>query len=310
MKQVPDDLATDRLHVALIHRPFEVWPILGDCRLEFFYVGLTAAVWLVTPNKRFEVNSLSVALFCFFVGVLFAALVSPWGDACTVTLDNYYKYYVFYAMLVTVVHTEEDLKRLVLAYLGVLFIYMLHSLLEFHNGRYVYRMGICRMQGVDTSSDPNAFAASIVLTQVFVSVLWRAYPTRAVRGFLFAFVALSVLCVNLTGSRGGFVMLVLWASLAIWNSAWRWRLLGPTLLAAPLLFMALPAPLQNRFETIINPDVGPKNAELSADVRRKGPAYRFGAVDGVSAQRRWPRAWQAATHRDLKAPQHVRSAPG
>ena len=42
-------------------------------------------------------------------------------------------------------------------------LYMSHSLREYVQGRHVYRMGIARMVGVDsTLGDPNAFGGSLV----------------------------------------------------------------------------------------------------------------------------------------------------
>ncbi len=55
------------------------------------------------------------------------------------------------------------------AFLAVMFVYMLHSLREYFNGRHVYRMSIDRMIGVDQAmSDPNSFGASIPLMRFAV----------------------------------------------------------------------------------------------------------------------------------------------
>ena len=39
-----------------IHRPFEVWPALGDLRIELCYMLITGGVWLFTPGKRWPAN--------------------------------------------------------------------------------------------------------------------------------------------------------------------------------------------------------------------------------------------------------------
>jgi O-antigen ligase len=284
-----------------IHRPFEVWPVLGDFRIELIYMILTSVVWMLTPNKRFVSNSLTAAWAAFIGAVFICSIISPWSDICMSHFDNYYKYFVFYLMLVTVVR-EEDLNRVILAFVAVLAVYMLHSLWEYHNGRRIYRMGIDRMVGVDsTSSDPNALAATIVLGQVFVPVLWREFSSRLVRCFLISFVALSMLCIALTGSRGGFVMLLLVIAAVVWRSSWRGRLVLPVLLGAPLLFAALPEKLQNRFETIVNPDVGPKNAKISGEQRYEGfiigmQLWQENPLSGVG-----PGAWRPATGRPINA---------
>lgn len=285
-----------------IHRPFEIWPILGDLRIELVYMLITGITWLATPGKRFVADPLNVAFAAFFGAVVICSLASPWSASCLVLLDSYYKFFVFYLMLVTVVRDEEDLKRLLLFFECVIGVYMLHSLREFLGGHHVYRMGIVRLMGVGlTASDPNAFGATIVLAQVFVPALWRNYPSRWVRMFLLGFLGLSAICIGLTGSRGAFVLLLLWYGLAVWQSRWRMQLLVLAIPAAPLLFFALPEKLQTRFETIINPEVGPKNALESAEGRREGFLIGVQLIQQNPLTGIGPEAWIPATGRTIKA---------
>ena len=166
----------------------------------------------------------------------------------------------------------------------------------------VDRMGIARLIGVGISGgDPNAFGATIVLAQVFVPALWRAYTSPQVRSFLIGFLALSALCVSLTGSRGSFVLLVMWYGLAIWQSRWRQTALALALPAAPLLFFALPDKLQTRFETIIDPSVGPKNAQTSAEGRKQGFLIGLQLLQENPMTGVGPDAWIPATKREIKS---------
>src|SRR5262249_6334881 len=144
-------------------------------------------------------------------------------------------------------------------------IYMSHSLLEYTRGRHVFRMGIPRLIGVDTTlGDPNSFGASVVYALPLVAPFWYCKPSRLLRWFLVGYVGLSTVCVGLTGSRSSFLGLLLWGLVMAWRGKYRWRVLGALVVAAPLLFTLLPGSLQNRFETIINPEVGPANAQSSA----------------------------------------------
>ncbi|MBL8793096.1 MAG: O-antigen ligase family protein [Planctomycetia bacterium] len=285
-----------------VHRPFEIWPILGTVRIELLYMIMVGSVWLAAPHKRLRFNALHIALFCFAAAVLFCSLLSPWSDHCLDVIDPYFKFLIYYLMLVTVVQDEENLQRLLYAFLGFMALYMLHSLWEYMHGRYVHRMGIARMVGVDsTRSDPNAFASSILLSLVFVPVLWRSAQSRAARCALAGYLALSVLCINLTGSRGSFVGMVLWAAVVIWQSEWRKTLAFASIAAAPLLFMALPETLQNRFETIINPDAGPKNAQLSSEARIIGFNLGIQLLQDNPLSGIGPGAWRPATGRKLES---------
>jgi O-antigen ligase len=254
-----------------IHRPFEVWPVLAAVRLERVYMVATLAFAALAPGKRWLPNAQHFAHLGFSAAVFLCWIASPWADKGEEVVENYFKILVFYFLLVSLIHDEGSLKRIVLALLCITFIYMSHSLWEYVNGRHTFRMGIPRLVGVDSSlGDPNSFGASILYTLPFVTPFWLGQPSRKVRLFLIAFVALSFVCIGLTGSRGSFVGLLVWVLVMVLRSRWRWRLLGLSVLAAPLLFAALPGSLQTRFETIINPEVGPKNAQGSALSRLEG----------------------------------------
>lgn len=279
-----------------IHRPFEIWPTLGMFRIELVYMLITGSVWLVNSEKRWLSNPLHWGNFLFAFVVVLTWAVSPWGDAGQLTVENHFKILVFYVLLVTIVHDEQKLQLVVKAMMAILALYMLHSFREYLNGRHDYRMSIARMVGVDQSQgDPNAFAASIVYGLPLVVPFWLCKPTNLMRAFLIGFVLLSMGCIALTGSRSGFVGLLLAALAVIMRSKLRWRLLGLAILAAPLLWLVLPPSLQNRFETIIDPSVGPANAKESADGRLIGLQMGWKLFTDNPATGCGPGAWRKAT---------------
>jgi O-antigen ligase len=254
-----------------IHRPFEIWPALGDIRLELLYMLVTGLIWLAFPGKRWLPNPLHLGIAAFAAAMLLCWLASPWNGETLETVERWFKLLVFYAMLVTVVHDEAQLKKVVLAFLVVMFVYMTHSLWEFHNGRHEYRMSIVRMIGVDRSlGDPNSFGASIVYALPLVVPFWCCWPSRLLRGFLAAYVGLSAMCIVLTGSRSAFLGLLVFAAVTVWYSRRRWLGLTAAVALVPVLWAAVPGTLQTRFETIVNPEVGPANAQVSAQGRLEG----------------------------------------
>jgi O-antigen ligase len=253
-----------------IHRPFELWPVLATVHLERVYMLLTLVAAAVA-RKRWLPNWQHVAHLTFAAVVALCWALSPWADEGEHLVEDYFKILVFYLLLVSLVHDERSLERVLLAFLAIMFIYMSHSLWEYLHGRHVYRMSISRMIGVDsTLGDPNSFGASIVYALPFVVPFWLHRPSWLMRGFLCAYIALSFVCIGLTGSRSSFVGLGLLALILVLRSRWRWPLLGLGVVSAPLLFAALPPSLQNRFETIIHPEVGPANAQVSALSRLEG----------------------------------------
>ena len=41
-----------------IHRPFEIWPALGEIRLEWLYMLLTGGIWVAYLRKKWMPNFL------------------------------------------------------------------------------------------------------------------------------------------------------------------------------------------------------------------------------------------------------------
>jgi hypothetical protein len=256
-----------------IHRPFEVWPVLGTFHLERIYMlGMLLAA-LGWPRKKWIPNRMHFAFAALALAVLVCWMASPWAGRpeSEHIVEDYFKIFVFYVLLILFVHDERDLQRLLKGFLTVMAIYLAHSLREYFNGRHSYQMSIVRMIGVDTTmGDPNSFGGTIVYVLPFVVPFWMDLQSRRWRWFIAGYVALSLVCVGLTGSRSAFVGVVLAALMTVLRSQYRGRLAVLLVMIAPLLWFALPASMQTRFETIVDPSVGPANADVSARGRIEG----------------------------------------
>jgi hypothetical protein len=254
-----------------IYRPFEVWPSVGAYRVELLYMLATVTTWILYPQKQWPASTITWGIVGFGGAVLLSWLVSPWYGESGPTVENYFKTSVFYVLLITTVREEGDLRLLCAAFLGIIALYMGHSLLEFVRGRHLYRMDIVRLIAVDLfMNDPNTFGASILYALPLVLPFWSAYSRFRIRFVLVMFILLSAACIVLTGSRSAFVgTLVLCAFTIVW-SRHRWTLLILSALCAPFVWLAIPEPLQNRFETIVHPEAGPLNAQQSANGRIEG----------------------------------------
>ncbi len=280
-----------------IDRPFEVWPWLGDLHVERIYMLFTMAAWAVYPDKRWLPNAQHAAYALFAVAVLGCWAVSPWADKGQQTVEDWLKIVVFYVMLVTTIHDEKGLKHIAVGFLTVMALYLLHSFREYLGGRHTYRMGIARMVGVDTTlGDPNSFGASIIYALPIVAAAWQSdIAGRLGKLMLAGYVGLSSLCILLTGSRGSLLGLCVWFAIIVWGTRYRTRAALALAVAAPLAFVALPDSLQTRFETIINPEVGPANA------RESGQGRLIGFFTGLDLWARspftgvGPGAWRPAT---------------
>ncbi len=261
-----------------VHRPFEVWPALGALQLERGYMFVMLLAWFVSPGKGFASNRIHAALALFTVVLIAAWVISPYArmPGCTDVVENYFKVSVFYVLVVTTVRDERGLRLLVLLFMASVSLYMAHSILEFINGKYQWRMGIRRMIGVDqTFNDPNAFASTLLYTLPLTLPFWREQPRRIPRGVLIGYTMGVCGCILMTGSRAGFLGLVLFATIVLVASSKRkgqMILLGGfgALAAFAILTVALPEELQNRYLTIVDSTRGPRNAEVSASGRLDG----------------------------------------
>jgi len=254
-----------------IHRPFEIWPVLGEYHVERVYILAAALVWLAVPGKRLLPTKQDLAIGFFCLAVLTAWVLSPWSDAGQAAVEDYFKIVVFYVLVTTAITRVQQLRLLTLGFLLIMTLYMLHSLWEYHNGRHTFRMGIARLIGVDkTLGDPNSFGASIVYALPFVRLFWLTAKERWVKAFLVGYSGLSGLCILLTGSRSSLLGLLIFGLITVAQTRRRILYLSLATAVACAAFVALPADLQTRFETIINPEVGPKNAQVSGQGRLDG----------------------------------------
>src|SRR6476660_3937912 len=63
-----------------IHRPFELWPALGDLHVERVYILGVMAAWAIWPGKRWVPNLQHLAYLAFATAVAFCWAMSPWAD--------------------------------------------------------------------------------------------------------------------------------------------------------------------------------------------------------------------------------------
>jgi O-antigen ligase len=261
-----------------IHRPFEVWPALGTLQIERGYMILLLLVWLLSPGKGLAVNRINLSLVLFALAMLLTWLASPYAGMAgpLEAVENYFKVAVFYVLLITTVRSERDLRLMLLIYLGSVGLYMTHSLLEYINGRYEFRQDIRRMVGVDISfRDPNAFASGLLFALPMTFPFWMERPRRIPRSILLGFTAIACLCILLTGSRTGFLGILLVGVISLLLFIRR-KGLALVLVALScvgflaLLTVALPDELQTRYLTIVDSSYGPRNAQESAEGRVEG----------------------------------------
>jgi hypothetical protein len=286
-----------------IHRPFEIWPFLGDLRLERMYIFCVAAVWLFYPGKGWCADRLNKAMLYFTAVILLCWFTSPYpmyvGEK---VWEDHYKVGVLFLLLVSVARDEKKLKQLIAMYLIALFLYQAHSFLEFLNGRYSYRMRTYRMVGVDkTGNDPNTFSATLLHAMPLLVPFWLAVRGPKVKPLIVGHLLLNLLCIYLTGSRRAYVGMACLTFLLVWRSKNRWSLLMMLGLLSPLVFAVMREDLQTRLLTIFDSSVGPSNAKTSARFRLDALFYGLDIMQNYPLTGSGPATFALASRTGLQA---------
>ncbi|MFO0754799.1 MAG: O-antigen ligase family protein [Thermodesulfovibrionales bacterium] len=256
-----------------VFRPFEYWPALAAVRLERVYMLFLMTAVFLWSHRKHKPHPVNTALFAFFSAMLLSSLFAfKMQEAYQASFD-YFKLIVFYYIIVLTLRDEEQMKKFIIAYLAVMFLYVGKSAWEFFvNDRHMWRMGIRRMIGVDTTyGDPNSFAASIAYSLPF---LWAMIKQKGLplltRKMLWAYGVLAVTCIVFTGSRSGMVTALLFVFLVLFGASR--KVLGLTLVLVMLAFTwnTMPVEYQVRFKSVFVKGIAPKGADESAEGRLSG----------------------------------------
>lgn len=251
-----------------IHRPFEEWPWLGAMRIERMYMIMVIGVWVLSGPALIRWNRIYTGFILLTGVVLTSWLASPYPTHGEWSVENYLKYLVFFVLLVTSVRNTNDLRMILLGYVGAVGIFMAHSMREAFAGRINWdSQGVHRMVGVgNTFSHPNDFAGLITMSLPFVYPLWFEARKWWHKGAILAYVGLTVWCVIRTNSRMGMCGILMAGLLLVLVSGpvWRRRLLflSPLLLVA--LWWIIPVETRNRFYTLIDPSSANAAAQASS----------------------------------------------
>ncbi|MBZ0154750.1 MAG: O-antigen ligase family protein [Alphaproteobacteria bacterium] len=256
-----------------VFRPFEYWPVLATIRIERVYMLFLMTAVFLWRHRKHKPHPVNSTLFAFFSAMLLSSLFAFRMQEAYWASFDYFKLIVFYYIIVLTLNDEEQMKKFIIAYLAVMFLYVGKSAWEFFvNDRHMWRMGLRRMIGIDTTyGDPNSFAASIAYSLPF---LWAMLKQKSLsfmtRKMLWAYGILAGTCIVFTGSRSGMVTALLFLFLVLFGASR--KVLGVTLVLVMLAFTwnYMPEEYQVRFKSIFVKGIAPKGADASAEGRIGG----------------------------------------
>lgn len=260
-----------------IVRPFEVWPRLGDLYFERIYMVIVLLVLFLgrVAGKISFSGGINLAVLSFLGSMTISLAASPYFDVGLIQWWEYVKLLVFYCVLLVVLKNAEDLQTIMVAFVCIILLYESKSLWEYLvNGRHVYRMGIARLTGIDTTAgDPNTFSGTLVLAAPFVWMVYnveKADPQGKWKVCLAWMVfAISTICIILTGSRSGLISWIAFWGLIWWGGRRQLRYLVVAVAVGALVWGVMPDSKKARFESLWDKSIN-VSANQSADGRLEG----------------------------------------
>jgi hypothetical protein len=256
-----------------IERPWESIRYLRDVPIERPYMIFLLFMVLV---KRSWTPRFKIFHFWMTGFLIFHYMSSPFAYIPAAAFDQsfeVFKVFTLFYLITIIINTPKDLDRFLFWFLIIMSFYLAHSLKEFGNGRHEYRMGMVRMMGVDEiGGDPNYFSQTIYLSLPIWWAVFKTKQTKKKKVFLFSYLILALTCIVLTGSRGGYIgILIFLVFLLVENKGF--KLIFSAILITTLLLVTwqvMPPDKKIRFETLFNADAGPANAHESAEGRITG----------------------------------------
>lgn len=268
-----------------VFRPFEYWPILGYFHIERIYMIFLLIAVAIWPERRYINHPINKLILLFLIVMVLSSVLALRPNKAYVSTFDYFKLVVFYFIILMTIQDEEQLKNFLIAYILIMFIYVGKSAWEFFiHDRFLYRMGISRMMGIDiTYSDPNSFAASIAYSLPFVwALICSKFKENWLKICLVGYFALALISIIFTGSRSGMVATLLFFVMA-WMKTSK-KVVGLVVLSFLLIFLwgFMPTNYQIRFKSIFIKGIAEKGADVSAQGRI------VGLKQGIRLFKRYP----------------------
>jgi O-antigen ligase len=202
-------------------------------------------------GERFLLGRISWA-FLGFLGVCYLSILTAvWRGGALVTANDLATTFVFFFCFVNLITGPKDLRRFLWVYVIAIGWEAASSLWAFGAHPY-FAQGIQRATSLEvTWGDPNITAANLALTLPILAVLLKGTRGFVGKSLLVGLGALYLICIVLTGSRGGAVLtVVVFLALALQSS--KRMLLIPTLFGClALAWVFVPPEYQERYRTLL-----------------------------------------------------------
>jgi len=196
-------------------------------------------------NKELNGGAIYFWVVALTVFLAFSTVNSFNVDRSTrILVDYWLKTFVFCWLLMLWIKNESDLRQLFTVLVGCFVLLSLRAM-------YRYSVGYDEIAGLaGTMQDRNDFALHLMMIVPIAHAMAETSKTRWIRLGFVASIFLMILCVVLTFSRMGFLLILLALLFLFKSSRRKWQMLQIAVVVGIAIFIWLPESYVERIETI------------------------------------------------------------
>ncbi len=231
-------------------QPGELYPIFESLHIERAVVIIVLCSTLLRQDETIKIPPLSKKLIFFWVMIAVGIPFAFWrGGSASAALD-FGKTIVYNLLIVSLVNTRERFRQFLTVYAAAIGYLGASSAWGYFHGDSVFAQGIDRAQGLtNAGGDPNSLAITLV-TALPLTLLLVAERGKLLRGFAIAICAVNICTIVLTGSRTGFLCLLMLAMVFVVTRKRAVARLPLLAIAVAAVWVAMPAEYKGRYTSV------------------------------------------------------------
>jgi len=235
----------------LIATPQVRFSILGDIQLEKILVLLIFVNVFFSKSIHLNFTTIGRWFLLLYVWIFISFLMSNYNDTFPAVywIENYWKLVFVFMLTVWVLSTKNRLQSFIIGLAAILFLYQLHSWIDFiRGGSYVFQQGIKRIIGVWSGGGigaPNGFSMLALFSVPFSIYIFNSFDNKKIKAFGLFYLFLSCLSIIFSGTRGALLSLV--AYLLFMYGLKNLKAVFLMLGLVGVIFIFLPEDIQHRY---------------------------------------------------------------
>lgn len=231
-------------------QPGELYPALNVLHLERVLLVYIVVVFLAN-RLRLRFPSVTKKMLLFYGAMLAATPFAFWISNSLRFDFKFLEIVIYHLLLVAMLDSEERIRKYLLLFIGLTGWIGGTALYEYHIGVRQFAMGIDRAEGLTSSGgDPNSLATTMIISLPLAFLLLSKGNSKWIKFYGLSIILIYIVTIVDTGSRTGFLALILFFFLTVFHKKRNWKLLPVLLVLLPLMWLVIPEQYKVRYESI------------------------------------------------------------